>query len=79
MMRPGVRFNMMKRVVWASVLGYVLLGFITRAMEAAGAYTCDCDPDCWCKRPGLSLFRWVFPRFHRIRELEGWKRQQFET
>ena len=72
-------FNTMKRFVWPLVLGYVLLGLITRAREAAGAYTCACDPDCWCKRPGLSLFRWVFPRFHRIRELEGWKRQQFDA
>lgn len=21
-------------------------------------------PDCWCKKPGLSLFRQMFPRFH---------------
>ena len=69
----------MKRVVWAFVLGYVILGLITRAMEASGAYTCACDPDCWCKRPGLSLFRWVFPRFHRIREQEVWKRQQSDA
>jgi hypothetical protein len=66
----------MKRVVWTLVLGYVILGLITRAREAAGAYTCGCDPDCWCKRPGLSLFRWVFPRLHRNRELEVWKRQR---
>jgi hypothetical protein len=69
----------MKRVVWSLVLGYVILGLTTRGREAAGAYTCACDPDCWCKRPGLSLFRWTFPRFHRIRELEGWKGQQFES
>jgi len=35
-MRPGVRFNIMKRVVWPFVLGYALLVLITRAMEAAG-------------------------------------------
>ena len=71
-------FNMLKRSLLSLLLGYVLLGLITRAREAAGAYTCGCDPDCWCKRPGLSLFRWVFPRFHRNSALADWKREQFE-
>jgi hypothetical protein len=69
----------MRRVVWSVILCYVLLALITRAREATGAYTCGCDPDCWCKRPGLSLFRWVFPRFHGNRELEAWKKRQLET
>lgn len=62
------------RVVEALILGYVILGLMTRAWEATGAYTCGCDPDCWCKRPGLSLFRWVFPRGHKNRALAEWKR-----
>ena len=70
--------NMLKRSLWPLLLGYVLLGLITRAREAAGAYTCGCDADCSCKRPGLSLFRWVFPGFHRNSALADWKREQFE-
>ena len=56
----------MKRVILALAIGYVVLGLVTRAKEASGAYTCMCDDDCWCKTPGLSLFRWVFPRGHKI-------------
>jgi hypothetical protein len=63
----------MLRVLQVMVAGYVLLALVTRAKEAAGAYACGCDPDCWCKRPGLSLFRWVFPRGHKNRAIEEWK------
>ena len=66
----------MKRIVVTVGIIYLILASVGRAQEAAGTRTCGCDPDCWCKRPGLSLFRWVFPRFHRNRELEKWKRQQ---
>jgi hypothetical protein len=41
--------------------------------------TCDCDPDCWCRRPGLSVFRWVFPRYHHNPGLESWKKRQLDT
>lgn len=68
----------MKRVLIAFVLGYVVLGLIGRAREAAGIIACGCDPDCWCRRPGLSVFRWVFPRYHRNRELEAWKKRQLD-
>jgi hypothetical protein len=68
----------MKKVLLSFVLGYVVLGLIGRAKEAAGIITCDCDPDCWCRKPGLSVFRWVFPRYHRNRQLEAWKKQQLD-
>jgi hypothetical protein len=60
----------MRRVVLSLALGYVALAFVTRAQEAAGLRTCTCYPDCWCQKPGLSLFRWVFPRFHHEMSLE---------
>ena len=63
----------MKRLLQALAIGYLVLALVTRAKEAAGAYTCACDEDCWCRRPGLSLFRWVFPRGHRNRALAEWK------
>jgi len=50
----------------AVVLGYVTLALYYRAREAAGLMTCECYPDCWCKKPGLSVFRWVFPRYHHL-------------
>jgi hypothetical protein len=56
----------MKRLVLAIAVGYVLLALVGRAKETARIYTCECYQDCWCKKPGLSLFRWVFPRFHHL-------------
>jgi hypothetical protein len=46
---------------------YVLAALIGHAHERSGAISCECRPDCWCKRPGLSLFRWVFPFWHKLR------------
>lgn len=34
-------------------------------VERMGRIRCGCAVDCWCRRPGLSLFRWVFPWWHR--------------
>ena len=54
----------MKKAAAALVLGYVTLALYNRVREAAGLLTCDCYQDCWCRKPGLSIFRWVFPRYH---------------
>lgn len=75
---PGGTVRVMQRslplrLLQALVVGYLLLALITRAQEAAGAYTCACDADCWCKTPGIGLFRWVFPRGHKNRTLAEWK------
>ena len=67
-----------RRLVASLVLGYILLALYYRAREAAGLMTCDCYPDCWCKKPGLSIFRWVFPRYHDNPGLEAWKKQQLQ-
>ena len=45
---------------------YLLFAVIGRFVEGMGAVQCECTPDCWCKRPVLSTFRWVFPRGHRL-------------
>lgn len=56
----------MTRRVLVGLTGlYLLLAVIGRFVEGLGAVTCECAQDCWCRRPGLSLFRWVFPRGHR--------------
>jgi hypothetical protein len=65
----------MKRIVIRALSLYVLFAVIGRFVEGLGAVECGCKPDCWCKRPGLSLFRWVFPRRHQMwtaEEKEAW-------
>ena len=75
---PGPSLVGMRRLILSVALGYVTLALIARAREAAGLMTCDCYPDCWCRMPGLSLFRWVFPRFHHNPGIEAWKKQQLD-
>jgi hypothetical protein len=56
---------MVRRALRLTLIGYVLMGLMSLALERAGVYGCGCDPDCWCKRPGLNVFRWVLPYWHR--------------
>ena len=42
----------------------LLFALIGRFVEGMGAVQCACASDCWCKRPAVSLFRWVFPWGH---------------
>jgi hypothetical protein len=57
---------MLKRTIQALLIGYVVLGLGTRGLEELGLHArCECHPDCWCKRPGWTIFRWVFPWRHR--------------
>jgi hypothetical protein len=56
----------MKRVILGVGGLFVLAAVATRAAEATGRFRrCGCTPDCWCQKPGLSLFRWVVPKRHR--------------
>jgi hypothetical protein len=59
----------MKRVVPAAILflglAYTTLGLITRAQEDNGDRRCTCLPNCWCQRPLIGIYRWVFPFMHR--------------
>ena len=54
------------RVVVGLASIYLLFAVIGRFVEGMGAVRCGCAEDCWCKRPVLSVFRWVFPYRHRI-------------
>jgi hypothetical protein len=56
----------MKRVVAGLAGVYLLAALIGRVTEAMGIHTCGCAEDCWCRKPGLSVFRWVFPRGHHV-------------
>jgi hypothetical protein len=46
---------------------YLVAAAVGHARERGGAIACGCHQDCWCKRPGLSVFRWVFPFRHTPR------------
>lgn len=47
---------------------FLLFALIDRFVERMGAVECGCSPQCWCKQPELSLFRWVVPVGHRGRD-----------
>ena len=56
----------MRRIIFIVLRLYVLAAIGTRIAEAAGVWRrCGCTAQCWCKKPGLSLFRWVVPVKHR--------------
>lgn len=68
----------MRKALAALALAYILLALYYRVREAAGLMTCDCYPDCWCRKRGLSVFRWVFPRYHHNPGIEAWKKRQLD-
>ncbi len=45
---------------------YLLAAVVGLYRESSGSLKCECREDCWCKKPGLSLFRWVFPVGHSL-------------
>jgi hypothetical protein len=55
----------MRRVLVPMLSVYLLAALIGRLSEQQGRSVCGCEPDCWCKKPVLSVFRWVFPFGHR--------------
>ena len=57
----------MKRVLGLAIGTYLAAGVVGLVRERMGLIACDCANDCWCKRPGLSTVRWVFPRGHKSR------------
>jgi hypothetical protein len=66
---PAIRLHeaMIRRALVAVAALYVTAAAVGHARERAGAIACGCSEDCWCKRPGLSAFRWAFPFRHRPR------------
>ena len=55
----------MKRASTSFAAVYLLFAVIGHFVEGMGAVDCGCADDCWCQRPVLSVFRWVFPWGHR--------------
>lgn len=54
----------MKRLLTKAAQLFLLFAVIGQFVERMGAVECGCRADCWCKQPGLSLFRWVVPIGH---------------
>jgi len=44
---------------------YVVAALTGLRKERRGGIICACADACWCKRPGLGLFRWVLPFGHQ--------------
>ncbi len=57
---------MVKRALAFVGLVYLQLALVGRFVEAMGAVRCECPSTCWCHRPMLSTFRWVFPYGHEV-------------
>lgn len=55
---------MVRRLFLGAGLFYLHLALVGRFVEAIGAVRCECSSACWCHRPLLSIFRWVFPFNH---------------
>jgi hypothetical protein len=65
------KLPLMRRILLRAVAAVLLLAVGTRAADALGVggvrLHCGCVETCWCKRPGLTVFRWVTPgRWHHI-------------
>ena len=54
----------MKRSLVTLLSIYLLAAIFGRVAESQGRTVCGCASDCWCKKPVLSVFRWVFPFRH---------------
>ena len=71
----------MRRILMAAVTGVLLIAIGTRAAEALRVggprLRCACTEACWCKRPALTVFRWVTPgRWHLLGLAPEEKRSQ---
>ena len=70
-MRGVAKLACMRRILLGAVAAVLLLAVGTRAADAlrvGGArLRCGCAETCWCKRPSLTVFRWVTSgRWHHI-------------
>ncbi|GAW49776.1 hypothetical protein PD653B2_2103 [Nocardioides sp. PD653-B2] len=64
-LRTGAYSAQMRRVAGMLLGVYLLAALLSKILEVTGVTRCGCSAPCWCRRPGLSPFRWVFPFDHR--------------
>lgn len=57
---------MRKRLLMVVGGVYFIAALLGHARERSGSVVCGCSNECWCRRPGPSLFRWVAPFGHRV-------------
>ncbi len=64
--RLGYAHGMRQRVL--VLLGTLWVGaaVVGHVQERRGAIACACREDCWCKKPGIGLFRWALPVGHNL-------------
>jgi hypothetical protein len=55
-----------RRAVFGALRMFLFFAILGHFLERVGATRCGCVEECWCKRPGLALFRWVIPWGHRF-------------
>lgn len=60
----GSIVGVMRRVLVPVLSLYLLAALIGRVAEKQDRSVCGCSADCWCNKPVLSVFRWVFPLAH---------------
>lgn len=58
----------MRRALVIAAVAYLAAAVRGLVKESNGELRCTCEADCWCKKPGLGLFRWVFPLGHSLRD-----------
>lgn len=58
---------MKRRLFKTAFLMYVGAGIYGLYLEQQGVLQCNCEEDCWCKQPGLNVFRWVQPTGHKLK------------
>jgi hypothetical protein len=70
----------MRRVLLSVVGLFLVLTVGTRIADALGSprLRCGCDDACWCKRPELTLFRWVTPKAWHEKGLSPTEKQAAE-
>jgi hypothetical protein len=57
-----------RRFIFGGVRLFFFFALLGHFLEGWGVTHCGCAPECWCKQPGLALFRWVIPWGHRFPE-----------
>lgn len=56
---------MVRLGIWAGLAALIAVTLYSRELERRGTLRCECDASCWCRRRGLSAFRWLVPAGHR--------------
>lgn len=56
---------MASKVVLSVVSVFVGGALMGHVLERRTGLECHCGTECWCRKPILSILRWVIPKWHR--------------